>query len=233
LLRRAKILVLDEATAAVDVRTDALIQKTIREEFKSCTMLIIAHRLNTVIDCDRLLILSSGKISEFDTPENLLSNEDGAFFKMVQSTGPSNAEYLKSLVLGNGEERLRKEESKLQDIQRKWAASNRWAVAAQFALAASLASSHSDLLSLEVAEGNNILRKTKDAVITLQSVLEGKHNTEIEESLTEYQVPPDRWWSSLYKVIEGLATMSKLGRNRLRQPGYSFENHGSIDWDQI
>ncbi|KAM3389844.1 hypothetical protein ACQJBY_011791 [Aegilops geniculata] len=233
LLRRAKILVLDEATAAVDVRTDALIQKTIREEFKSCTMLIIAHRLNTVIDCDRLLILSSGKISEFDTPENLLSNEDGAFSKMVQSTGPSNAEYLKSLVLGNGEERLRKEESKLQDIQRKWAASNRWAVAAQFALAASLASSHSDLLSLEVAEGNNILRKTKDAVITLQGVLEGKHNTEIEESLTEYQVPPDRWWSSLYKVIEGLATMSKLGRNRLRQPGYSFETHGSIDWDQI
>ena len=110
-----------------------------------------------------------------------------------------------SLVLGNGEERLRKEESKMQDIQRKWAASNRWAVAAQFALAASLASSHSDLLSLEVAEGNNILRKTKDAVLTLQGVLEGKHNTEIEESLAEYEVPlpPDRWWSSLYKVIEG------------------------------
>jgi ATP-binding cassette subfamily C (CFTR/MRP) protein 1 len=99
LLRRAKILVLDEATAAVDVRTDALIQKTIREEFKSCTMLIIAHRLNTVIDCDRLLILSSGQIQEFDTPEHLLSNEEGAFSKMVQSTGPSNAEYLKVICI--------------------------------------------------------------------------------------------------------------------------------------
>ncbi|KAL4028664.1 hypothetical protein IC575_011872 [Cucumis melo] len=83
LLRRSKILVLDEATAAVDVQTDALIQKT---------------RLNTIIDCDRILLLEFGQVLEYDTPEQLLSNQESGFSKIVQSTGVTNAQYLHKLV---------------------------------------------------------------------------------------------------------------------------------------
>ncbi|KAK8931125.1 ABC transporter C family member 2 [Platanthera zijinensis] len=228
LLRRSKILVLDEATAAVDVRTDALIQKTIREEFKSCTMLVIAHRLNTIIDCDKILLLHSGKVLEFGTPEDLLSNEESAFSKMVESTGAANAQYLRNLVF---EEKSNMEETRKRDGRRRWLASSRWTAATQFALAVSLTSSHNDLKSLEIMDENSILKKAKDAVITLQNVLEGKHDNEIEESLNQYQVSSDRWWSSLYKVIEGLAMMSRLARNRLEHPAFSLEDK-SLDWDQ-
>ncbi|XP_038978323.1 ABC transporter C family member 2-like [Phoenix dactylifera] len=232
LLRRSKILVLDEATAAVDVRTDALIQKTIREEFKSCTMLIIAHRLNTIIDCDRLLLLSSGQVLEFDTPEKLLRNGDGAFSKMVQSTGAANAQYLQGLVFTVAANRSSKKETQEQQGQRRWLASSRWAAAAQFALAVSLTSSQNNLQQLQIDDENSILRRTKDAVITLQSVLEGKHDIEIQETLDHCEIPKDRWWSSLYKMVEGLAVMSRLARNRLQQPDYTFEE-GSHDWDQL
>ncbi|KAL8033739.1 hypothetical protein ABFX02_13G178200 [Erythranthe guttata] len=233
LLRRSKILVLDEATAAVDVRTDALIQKTIREEFRSCTMLIIAHRLNTIIDCDKVLLLDAGQVVEFDSPETLLHRQESAFSKMVQSTGAANAEYLRGLVLKGAEDNNGKREMEKQiDGQRKWAASSRWAAAAQFALAVSLTSSQNDLVQLEIRdEDNSIIRRTRDAVITLQSVLEGKHNKEIEDNLEQYQVSGDRWWSALYKMIEGLAVMSRLARNKLNQ-GDSFEDR-TIDWDQV
>ncbi|KAF6167459.1 hypothetical protein GIB67_031660 [Kingdonia uniflora] len=231
LLRRSKILVLDEATAAVDVRTDSLIQKTIREEFKSCTMLIIAHRLNTIIDCDRVLLLDAGQVLEFDTPEDLLLNERSSFSMMVQSTGSANAEYLKSLVLG--ENRLSRKEIKRQDDgKRRWLASSRWADAAKFALSASLSSSQNDLQQLEIEDENNFLKKTKDAVITLQGVLEGKHDKDIEDTLNQYDIPRDRWYLSLYKMVEGLAMMSRLGRSRLQQSEYDFEGR-TIDWDHV
>ncbi len=91
ILRRNKILVLDEATANVDHKTDSLIQKTIRQNFDSCTVLTIAHRLNTIIDSDRVLVLDAGKIVEFDKPYILLQNNNGLFFKLVKQTGISMA----------------------------------------------------------------------------------------------------------------------------------------------
>uniref|UniRef100_M4EUA3 ABC-type xenobiotic transporter n=1 Tax=Brassica campestris TaxID=3711 RepID=M4EUA3_BRACM len=234
LLRRSKILVLDEATAAVDVRTDVLIQKTIREEFKSCTMLIIAHRLNTIIDCDKVLVLDSGKVQEFSTPENLLSNGESSFSKMVQSTGPANAEYLRGIVLENKRIREANGDDSSQPLegQRKWQASSRWAAAAQFALAVSLTSSHNDLQSLEIQDDNSILKRTKDAVVTLRSVLEGKHDKEIDESLTQNDISRERWWPSLYKMVEGLAVMSRLAKNRMQHSEYSLEGR-SFDWDNV
>lgn len=232
LLRRSKILVLDEATAAVDVRTDALIQRTIREEFKSCSMLIIAHRLNTIIDCDRILVLDAGQVLEHDTPEALLLREDSAFSSMVQSTGPANAQYLRSLVFEGKENKSGREETKRQDNQRRWLASSHWAAAAQFALAASLTSSQNELQRLDIDNNDNIIGKTKDAVITLQGVLEGKHNKDIDDTLDQYQVPRDRWWSALYRVIEGLAAMGRLGQRSLQQSGCDFEE-SSLDWDHV
>lgn len=78
-----------------------------------------------------------------------------------------------------------------------------WAAAAQFALAVSLTSSQNNLQQLQIDDENSILRRTKDAVIILQSVLEGKHDSEIEETLDHCKIPKDRWWSSLYKMVEG------------------------------
>ncbi|XP_067897765.1 ATP-binding cassette sub-family C member 5-like [Heterodontus francisci] len=82
LLRRCKILVLDEATAAMDTETDSLVQETIRESFAECTMLTIAHRLNTVLSCDRIMVLSQGQVVEFDEPSVLLANENSRFCAM-------------------------------------------------------------------------------------------------------------------------------------------------------
>jgi ABC-type multidrug transport system fused ATPase/permease subunit len=86
-LRKTKVLVLDEATAACDLETDTLIQKTIRTEFKACTVLTIAHRLNTIIDSTRVMVLDKGEIVEFDTPENLISNKESIFFGMAKADG--------------------------------------------------------------------------------------------------------------------------------------------------
>ncbi|XP_011637000.1 multidrug resistance-associated protein 1 isoform X7 [Pogonomyrmex barbatus] len=87
LLRKTKVLILDEATAAVDLETDDLIQTTIRQEFKDCTVLTIAHRLNTILDSDRVIVLDKGLIVEYDSPEVLLRNSSSSFYSMAKDAG--------------------------------------------------------------------------------------------------------------------------------------------------
>ncbi|XP_020848542.2 multidrug resistance-associated protein 1-like isoform X1 [Phascolarctos cinereus] len=86
LLRKTKILVLDEPTASVDYETDSLVQSTIQKEFADCTILTIAHRLHTVMDSERILVLDSGRIIEFETPQNLI-RQKGLFSEMVKEAG--------------------------------------------------------------------------------------------------------------------------------------------------
>ncbi|XP_006003002.2 multidrug resistance-associated protein 1 [Latimeria chalumnae] len=97
LLRKSKILVLDEATAAVDLETDDLIQSTIRTQFEDCTVLTIAHRLNTIMDCTRVMVLDRGQIVEFDAPAKLLLQK-GLFYRLASDAGltqlsPKTPEY--------------------------------------------------------------------------------------------------------------------------------------------
>ncbi|XP_017773823.1 PREDICTED: multidrug resistance-associated protein 4 isoform X1 [Nicrophorus vespilloides] len=91
IIRDNNILVMDEATANVDPKTDSLIQKTIREKFQDCTVLTIAHRLNTIVDSDKILVLDNGEAKEFDEPHILLQNPVGYFYSLVEQTGPMAA----------------------------------------------------------------------------------------------------------------------------------------------
>ncbi|KZC06945.1 Multidrug resistance-associated protein 4 [Dufourea novaeangliae] len=98
IVRNNPILVLDEATANVDPRTDELIQITIRKKFAKCTVLTIAHRLNTVMDSDRILVMDAGLAVELDAPHVLLQKNDGYLTSMVNETGPAMAEALKEVA---------------------------------------------------------------------------------------------------------------------------------------
>ncbi|MEW5311484.1 MAG: hypothetical protein WDW38_003194 [Sanguina aurantia] len=100
LLNPSRILVLDEATANVDVETDALIQKTMRGEFLDRTIIAIAHRLHTVIDYDKILVLDAGQVAEFGAPSELLENPAGMFSLLVEDTGEATAKFLKGVVAG-------------------------------------------------------------------------------------------------------------------------------------
>ena len=88
-LSRSPVLVLDEATARIDATTDALMQQVLRDQFPAATLLIIAHRLQDVADCTRVMVLAEGRLVEFDTPTRLLANSQGVFSGLVAGLGSS------------------------------------------------------------------------------------------------------------------------------------------------
>jgi ABC-type multidrug transport system fused ATPase/permease subunit len=101
-LSRSKLLVLDEATAAVDLVTDALIQTTIRKVFAKVTTLTIAHRLCTIIDSDRVMVMDKGRLVEFDSPANLLQQEGGAFAALAKEAGVGKTRQLSGAEADRG-----------------------------------------------------------------------------------------------------------------------------------
>ncbi|XP_031633880.1 probable multidrug resistance-associated protein lethal(2)03659 [Contarinia nasturtii] len=106
LLRNNNILILDEATACLDNATDSLLQKIIRERFGGCTVVTIAHRLHTIMDSDRILVMDAGQAVEFDHAHCLLQNENGFLTKLVHETGSENSKYIKDIAMKSYEKKF-------------------------------------------------------------------------------------------------------------------------------
>jgi len=105
LLKKVRILIMDEETASIDSLTDNHMQAVVRKAFDGCTVLTIAHRLNTVIDYDRIIVMERGCVMEFDEPHVLLQNPDGHFSTLVDQTGPTTAAQLRQKAKEASEER--------------------------------------------------------------------------------------------------------------------------------
>ncbi|KAJ1401992.1 P-loop containing nucleoside triphosphate hydrolase [Sesbania bispinosa] len=125
LLKKRKILVLDEATASIDTATDNLIQKTIREETSGCTVITVAHRIPTVIDNDLVLVLDEGRIVEYDQPSQLLQNNSSSFSKLVSEFLRRSSQKVKDAVASlSAQKSITKKKSKQQRRQNKLKAYN-------------------------------------------------------------------------------------------------------------
>ncbi|ODO00841.1 ATP-binding cassette transporter [Cryptococcus wingfieldii CBS 7118] len=98
ILKRNKVILMDEATASIDYETDALISKTIREEFSDSTILTIAHRIHTIIDFDKVIVMDRGNIAEFASPAELLRDHKSKFYALCRATGRTEFKNLKALA---------------------------------------------------------------------------------------------------------------------------------------
>jgi ABC-type multidrug transport system ATPase subunit len=98
ILTNTQILVLDEATAAVDLQTDKLIKETIKEKFANLTVLTVAHRLNTIMESDKILVMDAGHVVEFAPPLVLLDRPDSHFYNLLKQTGTESFNKLKKVA---------------------------------------------------------------------------------------------------------------------------------------
>ena len=98
IIKQAKIVVMDEATANVDNQTDKLIQKMIRKSFVESTLLVIAHRLRTIIDSDLIVVMDAGECAEWGSPRELLRNKNSAFNEFIDHTGAEESRYLRKKI---------------------------------------------------------------------------------------------------------------------------------------
>lgn len=106
MLEKNKILVQDEATAHLDGATDQFVQQIIRDHFADCTVLTIAHRLDSVMECDRVLVMDAGKMVEFDHAHRLLQRNDGFLTRLVAETGSENAQHFREIAQMNYENHI-------------------------------------------------------------------------------------------------------------------------------
>ena len=158
---------LDEATANVDVETDALVQRTVSQEFASCTLLAVAHRLHTVVASDAILVMDAGRAAEYGAPASLVAKQDGIFSSMVDETGPSTAQFLRSVAMGDA--------AALQEAQRQAAAALE-RMQATAATCDELRDQSQELLS-KAASARNVL------ISLLRRLREARHAASTAEAL--------------------------------------------------
>lgn len=202
LLRKSKILVLDEATANVDIETDALIQRTIRENFADRTTLTIAHRLNTIIDCDKILVLELGRVKEFDSPLALLSNPSSEFSSMVRETGPENEASLKAAVgIFSGEGSAASDRSQSTRRQQE-----------QLVLSAK-----EKLAAMATMGGGGgsfalgpLMRGVRDAASTFRLGWDDRHSPAWEQELAERGVSLAQWMGRMSELLSSVNTAAAL-----------------------
>ena len=204
LLKNSKILVLDEATAAVDVETDHLIQATIRKSFSHCSTLTIAHRLDTIIDSDRVLVLDNGKALEFDTPKELLTNPKySEFAGMVKETGAETEKYLRSVAMGSisHEDEL---EQKLEETRASITESPR-RLSRQLSL--------SGLELIEEAELSE-MQKVQNALVVLRNALSEDGINKIKDELSSETTPGSAETEWFRWLVHNLSKLNNIvGQN--------------------